>query len=158
MGTRAPTIHVVSSMILHGGVKHMKNKLDRFDDDWKWDVLPTRMLYELLLSPTYRWPWKVKIVCSYRWGAEFPKCPRCGTTMKREYQLFCNHCGQRLNWSGFDDVEVRYILNFLLVIFAFFIRMAICCHHPPPFRLPISSNRLLRLQSTTTIPFRFIEN
>lgn len=25
----------------------MKNKLDWFDDDWKWDVLPTRMLYEL---------------------------------------------------------------------------------------------------------------
>lgn len=33
--------------------------------------------------------------------------------------------------------------------------MAIRCHHPP-FRLPISSNCLLRLQSTTTIPFRFI--
>lgn len=28
----------------------MKNKLDWFDDDWKWDVLPTRMLYELLHS------------------------------------------------------------------------------------------------------------
>ena len=39
----------------------MKNKLDWFDDDWKWDVLPTRMLYELLLSLTYRWPWKVKL-------------------------------------------------------------------------------------------------
>lgn len=49
----------------------MKNKLDWFDDDWKWDVLPTRMLYELLLSPTYRWPWKVKIVCSYRWELSF---------------------------------------------------------------------------------------
>ena len=32
----------------------MKNKLDWFDDDWKRDVLPTRMLYELLLSLTYR--------------------------------------------------------------------------------------------------------
>ena len=42
-------------------------------------------------------------------GAEFPKCPRCGTTMEREYQRFCDRCGQRLNWSGFDDVEVRYI-------------------------------------------------
>ena len=63
----------------------MKNKLDWFDDNWNWDVLPTRMLYELLLSPTYRWPWKVKIVCSYRWGAESPKCTRCGTTMEREY-------------------------------------------------------------------------
>ena len=31
----------------------MKNKLDWFVDDWKWDILPTRMLYELLFSPTY---------------------------------------------------------------------------------------------------------
>lgn len=87
----------------------MKNKLDWFDDNRNWDVRPTRVLYELLLSPTYRWPMQVKAVCSYKPGAEFPKCPRCGTTMEREYQLFCNHCGQRLNWSKFDDVEVRYI-------------------------------------------------
>ena len=109
MGAHAPTIHVVSSMILHGGVNHMKNKLDWFDDNWNWDVLPTRMLYELLPSPTYRWHWKVKVVCSYRWGAEFPKCPRCGITMEYEYQLFCNRYGQRLNWSEFDNVEVRHI-------------------------------------------------
>ena len=29
--------------------------------------------------------------------------------MEYEYQLFFGRCGQRLNWSGFDDVEVRYI-------------------------------------------------
>ena len=87
----------------------MKNKLDWFDDNWNWDVLPTRMLYELLLSPTYQWPWKVKVVCSYRWDAEFPKYPRCGITMEYEYQLFCDRCAQRLNWSEFDDVEVRHI-------------------------------------------------
>ena len=29
--------------------------------------------------------------------------------MEREYQLFCDCYGHRLNWSGFDDVEVRYI-------------------------------------------------
>ena len=78
----------------------MKNKLDWFDDNWNWDVCPTRVLYELLLSLTYRWPIRVKVVCSYRWGA---------TTMEREYQRFCNRCGQRLNWSGFDDCEVQYI-------------------------------------------------
>ena len=92
-----------STSLLHEG------ELDWFDDNWNWDVLPTRMLYELLLSPTYRRPWKVKVVYTYRWGAEFPRCPRCWTTMEREYQLFCDHCGQRLNWSRFDDVEVQYI-------------------------------------------------
>lgn len=29
--------------------------------------------------------------------------------MEREYQLFCDRCGQRLNWSGFDNCEVRHI-------------------------------------------------
>ena len=30
----------------------MKNKLDWFDDNRNWDVRPTRVLYELLFSPT----------------------------------------------------------------------------------------------------------
>lgn len=109
MGASAPTIHVVSSMILHGGVNHMKNKLDWFDDNRNRDVHPTRVLYEFLLSPTYRWPMQVKAICSYGRSAEFPQCPRCGITMEREYQLFCDRCGQRLSWHGFDDVEVRNI-------------------------------------------------
>ena len=29
--------------------------------------------------------------------------------MEREYQLFCDRCGQRLNWSGFEEIEVKYI-------------------------------------------------
>ena len=109
MGAYAPTIHVIYPTIFVGGVNHMKNKLDWFDDNWNWDVPPTRMLYELLLSPTYRWPCKAKVVCSYRRGTESPKCPRCETTMEREYQLFCDRCGQRLNWSEFDECEVKYI-------------------------------------------------
>ena len=44
----------------------MKNKLYWFDDNRNWDVRPTRVLYELLLSPTYRWPMQVKAVCSYK--------------------------------------------------------------------------------------------
>ena len=44
----------------------MKNKLDWFDDNWNWDVRSTRVLHELLLSSTYRWPRKVNEVCSYK--------------------------------------------------------------------------------------------
>ena len=66
MEAHAPTIHVVSSMILHGGVNHMKNKSDWFDDNWNWDVHPTQVLYELLLSPTYRIPMRVKEVYSFK--------------------------------------------------------------------------------------------
>lgn len=52
MGAHAPTIHVIHPTITLGGVNHMKNKLDWFDDNRNWDVRPTRVLYELLFSPT----------------------------------------------------------------------------------------------------------
>ena len=42
-------------------------------------------------------------------GVDFPKCPRCGSTMEREYQRFCDRCGQRLSWRDFDDAEVIYV-------------------------------------------------
>ena len=87
----------------------MKNKLDCFDEDGNWDVRPTQILYELALSPTYRIPMKVKKVCAYKWGADFPECPRCGSTMERDFQRFCDRCGQRLNRSEFDECEVKYI-------------------------------------------------
>ena len=52
---------------------------------------------------------KVKKACSYKWSADFPECPRCGSTMERDFQRFCDRCGQRLNWSQFDECEVKYI-------------------------------------------------
>ena len=38
----------------------------------------------------------------------FPICPRCSITLEREYQNFCDRCGQRLDWSHFDDAEVIF--------------------------------------------------
>ena len=32
----------------------------------------------------------------------YPVCPRCGITMEREYQHFCDRCGQQLDWSAFS--------------------------------------------------------
>ncbi len=34
----------------------------------------------------------------------YPVCPRCKTTMEREYMAFCSRCGQKLDWS-------RYLVN-----------------------------------------------
>lgn len=49
---------------------------------------------------------KMPVTC-VRWypGAHgmcaFPVCPRCDITMEREYQFFCDRCGQRLDWEAF---------------------------------------------------------
>ena len=32
----------------------------------------------------------------------FPVCPRCRGSLEREYQSFCDNCGQRLNWAAYD--------------------------------------------------------
>lgn len=32
------------------------------------------------------------------WRALGPVCPRCNRTLDREYQKFCDRCGQRLAW------------------------------------------------------------
>lgn len=31
----------------------------------------------------------------------FPVCPRCQNSIEREYQAFCEHCGQKLGWEFF---------------------------------------------------------
>ena len=36
----------------------------------------------------------------------FPVCPQCGETMEREYQSFCDRCGQRLDWKAFSSAAV----------------------------------------------------
>ena len=36
----------------------------------------------------------------------YPVCPRCGVTMEREYQRFCDRCGQRLEWNELEEAEV----------------------------------------------------
>lgn len=33
----------------------------------------------------------------------FPICPGCGCTLEREYQCFCDRCGQHLDWSDFSS-------------------------------------------------------
>lgn len=36
----------------------------------------------------------------------FPVCPQCGVTMEREYQQFCDRCGQCLDWSSYKHASI----------------------------------------------------
>ena len=36
----------------------------------------------------------------------YPLCPRCRLPMEYEYQAFCNHCGQALDWKHFSKALV----------------------------------------------------
>ena len=47
----------------------------------------------------YRQAMQVRELAQYRSGGTFPVCPRCGSAMEREYQRYCDRCGQRLGWK-----------------------------------------------------------
>lgn len=36
----------------------------------------------------------------------FPVCPQCGRTMEREYQSYCDRCGQCLDWKVFSKATI----------------------------------------------------
>ena len=51
----------------------------------------------------FRIPMPVTKVMVFRSGNSYPVCPGCGITLEREYQRFCDRCGQRLDWARFSD-------------------------------------------------------
>lgn len=57
----------------------------------------------------YRTPMPVKelIVFPHNFGETgYYKCPRCQITMEREFQSFCDRCGQKLSWDSYLSVKV----------------------------------------------------
>ena len=58
---------------------------------------------------SYRMPMRVTAVryfCRMKYPSAFPVCPRCKTSMEREYQAYCDRCGQALEWKGFQKAVV----------------------------------------------------
>lgn len=57
----------------------------------------------------YREAMLVKEVLVFKSGNGYPVCPRCGSTFEREYQAFCDRCGQKLKWYGFGKaVKIKW--------------------------------------------------
>ena len=60
---------------------------------------------------SFRTPMRVLAVRRYSACPElstYPLCPRCNLPMEREYQHYCDHCGQALNWKGFSRAAVVF--------------------------------------------------
>lgn len=58
---------------------------------------------------SFRDPMPVTHIRCYRWThglTGFPVCPRCTITLEREYQSYCDRCGQLLDWSNFHKATI----------------------------------------------------
>ena len=64
----------------------------------------------------FRMPMQVRQIRGFRGAGMpageflgFPACPRCGITMERKYQAYCDRCGQRLGWKGFGKAAILFL-------------------------------------------------
>lgn len=68
-----------------------------------------------LTAKSYRRPMSVTEVFYYvdslMGPTTYPICPRCGITMEREFQSFCDRCGQALDWDGLEQAVIRVKMN-----------------------------------------------
>lgn len=57
---------------------------------------------------TFRVPMTVTQLRWFRMDGTYPVCPRCSSSLEREYQCYCDRCGQRLGWQDYERAEVIY--------------------------------------------------
>ena len=54
----------------------------------------------------YRLPMPVSQVWVFPSGDSYSICPRCDTTLDREYMRYCDRCGQHLSWKLFRFAKI----------------------------------------------------
>ena len=57
-------------------------------------------------AESFRLPMVVNEIHLHRNNMAFPVCPRCRITLDRDYQAFCDRCGQALDWKQFKHALV----------------------------------------------------
>lgn len=73
----------------------------------------SKQKFDVEAELSYRRPMEVDTIYAYRkrmlgsvgWS-NYPVCPRCNITMEREYQSFCDRCGQKLDWKKFKQATI----------------------------------------------------
>lgn len=69
-------------------------------------------LNDLLQAMSYRIPLQVYMVYAFPFCqgsyTTYPVCPRCQLSMEREYQAFCDRCGQALGWDDYEYAIIVY--------------------------------------------------
>ena len=57
-------------------------------------------------AESFRIPMAVTEIVLFKNGDTYPVCPHCHRSLDREYQRFCDRCGQALNWTTFSKALI----------------------------------------------------
>ena len=55
----------------------------------------------------YHVPREVENIVVYGCNYSFPICPRCEIALERDYQAFCDRCGQKLKWDVYHKGKAK---------------------------------------------------
>ncbi len=70
---------------------------------------PNRLLGVEQDALSFRMPMpvvEVRMVSSHFGGTLFPVCPQCRRSIEREFQAYCDRCGQCLSWEQFEAATI----------------------------------------------------
>ena len=88
----------------------MKRNTKNFsDDDYTADIPSLSLPKAALFLLSYRTPMMITELMEFptmRGVNAYYICPRCGITLDREYQSYCDRCGQHLDWRRCNRAKV----------------------------------------------------
>lgn len=62
-------------------------------------------------AEAFRKPMAVTQIRLFPADGAYPVCPQCSSSMEREYQRFCDRCGQCLSWKNYKQALVIFPKN-----------------------------------------------
>ena len=51
---------------------------------------------------------EILVFASSEGDAGYYVCPRCSITLDREFMAYCDRCGQRLGWHGYENARIIF--------------------------------------------------
>jgi len=57
-------------------------------------------------AESFRLPMTITEIHLFQNRTAYPVCPRCRITLDREYQAYCDRCGQALNWKSYRSAVI----------------------------------------------------
>ena len=66
-------------------------------------------LFTISVAESYRQPMNVTEIHLCGDSTAYPVCPRCRITIEREYQAYCDRCGQALSWKAYHKAIIVII-------------------------------------------------
>ncbi len=68
-------------------------------------IIRPRIPFRAVSYRSYRIAMPVTDAVSYPRDGIYPVCPRCRLSLSREYQRYCDRCGQALGWEQWDGED-----------------------------------------------------